>query len=127
MHRYEGGWDRFELGTLRKIANALDATLEVRLIPSPGTRRPPTPEQHDVFLLVAPLFWDHELTRSDLEEHSEWVLGRILMFGSQHQVRAARDHFGDDAIRRALQRRGIDSRTLNYWRLILEDPCIPRS
>jgi hypothetical protein len=127
MHRYEGGWDRFELGTLRKIANALDAVLEVRLISSPGTRQPQTPTQLDLLSLVAPLFWDHELTRSDLEEHSEWVLGRILMFGSHHQVRAARAHFGDDAIRKTLLRREIDSRTRNYWKLILEDPCIPES
>ena len=28
MHRYESGWDRFELNTLRKIAAALGAALE---------------------------------------------------------------------------------------------------
>ena len=33
LHRYENGWDRFELATLRKIATALGARLEVRLVP----------------------------------------------------------------------------------------------
>ena len=32
LHRYESGWDRFELATLRKIASALGARLEVRLV-----------------------------------------------------------------------------------------------
>ena len=35
MHRYESGWDRFELNTLRKIATGLGAALEVRLVPPP--------------------------------------------------------------------------------------------
>lgn len=32
LHRYEAGWDRFEVATLRRIATALGAHLDVRLI-----------------------------------------------------------------------------------------------
>ncbi len=45
MHRYENGWDRFELATLRKIAAALHTRLEVWFVPGrrreqPDQRRP---------------------------------------------------------------------------------------
>ena len=118
LHRYENGWDRFELATLRKIATALGARLEVRLVPrsGKGTVGPKMPWK-SLAKLLSPLFWDHDL--SDRQEHPDWVLGRVLAFGNREQVAAARSYFGDEAIRRAVERRGIDARTRNYWRLIL--------
>jgi hypothetical protein len=127
MHRYESGWDRFEVGTLRKIAVALDATLEVRLVPNPKPPSRAEPDAEEILALVASLFWDHKLERGDLRRHQDWVLGRVLMFGSWTQVRAVRRYYGDPAILRAVRRREIDSRTRNYWELILEELCTPRS
>ena len=127
MHRYESGWDRFELNTLRKIAAGLGATLEVRLIPSLKILSPGKSGPEEILTLVAPLFWDHKLQVSDLERHPEWILGRVLMFGSLNQVRAVRRYYGDPAILKAVRRREVDSRPRNYWELILEGPCIPRS
>jgi len=100
LHRYESGWDRFELSTLRKIAAALDARLEVRLI----GRLKAEPE---------------DLTTSDLAEYPQWVLSRVLMFGDSAQVAASRRFYGDAAIREAVARRGVDERTRNYWTLVL--------
>jgi hypothetical protein len=57
MHRYETGWDRIELNTLRKIAAALGASIEVRLIPDPKR--------------------DRELEGADLDNHPDWVLARV--------------------------------------------------
>jgi len=34
LHRYENGWDRFRADTLRKVAGALGARLDVRLVPA---------------------------------------------------------------------------------------------
>ncbi|MHC5007348.1 MAG: helix-turn-helix domain-containing protein [Planctomycetota bacterium] len=118
LHRYENGWDRFELATLRKIATALGARLEVRLVPrtgkgNVGSRLP----WKSLAKLLSPLFWDQDL--SDKQEHRDWVLGRVLVFGNGQQVAAARSYFGDEAIRRAVERRGVDARTRNYWKLIL--------
>ena len=127
MHRYESGWDRFELNTLRKIADGLGATLEVRLIPSPEPPSSVETDTEEMVALLAPLFWDHRLQDADLERHPDWVLGRVLMFGSRTQVRTVRRYYGDRAILRAARRREIDSRTRNYWELILEEPCIQRS
>jgi transcriptional regulator with XRE-family HTH domain len=127
MHRYETGWDRFELNTLRKIAAALGASLEVRLIPDPKQDPSASPNRDEVLELVAPLFWDRELEGADLDNHPDWVLGRVLMFGSQAQVRAVREYYGDGRILKAIRRREIDARTRNYWTLVMEEPCTPRS
>ncbi|MHC4472742.1 MAG: helix-turn-helix domain-containing protein [Planctomycetota bacterium] len=119
LHRYESGWDRFGVPTLRRIADALGARLEVRLIvdekrdvPRHGPRR--------LVELLSPLFWDKDLTVEDLERFPTWVLGRLLAFGNLEQVRAARRHFGDDAVREAIERRDVDARTRNFWTLMLD-------
>lgn len=127
MHRYESGWNRFELQTLRKIAAALDASLEVRLVPHRHSASSAQPSRAEVLTLLAPLFWDRKLQDPDLDDHPDWVLGRVLMFGSLLQVRAARRYYGDSGIRKAIRRREIDARTRNYWELILEEPCTRRS
>ena len=127
MHRYESGWDRFELKTLRKIAAALESDLEVRLTPRPEPPPSVRPSPEEILTLLGPLFWDRKLQSDDLVSHRDWVLGRVLMFGSQAQAAAARSYYGDEAILKAIRRRGMDPRTRNYWELILEEPCIPRS
>ncbi|MFQ5690362.1 MAG: helix-turn-helix domain-containing protein [Gemmatimonadota bacterium] len=119
VHRYESGWDRFELATLRKIASALGASFEVRLRPTWRTLLNEPLGAPELVRRIAPLFWDKPLAVSDLTDHARWVLGRVLMFGEPEQVRAARRFFGDEAIADAVRARAIDARTRNYWNLIL--------
>lgn len=121
LHRYESGWDRFELATLRKIASALGARLDVRMVPAQRlTLRSGRPSRKSLVQQLSSLFWDRELTEADLAEYPEWVLGRVLMFGNRSQAAAVRKHFGDEAVRRAVGRRGIEARTRAYWRLMLK-------
>ena len=122
LHRYENGWDRFGLDTLRKIAAALGARLELNLVPCP--RPAEAGGRLSVRALarkLSPLFWERDLLESDLSDYAEWVLERVLTSGSHDQVRSARLFFGDGMIRRAAERRGVDRRTRQYWRLILGD------
>jgi len=127
LHRYESGWDRFEVATLRRIAAALDARLEIRLVPSLKDTSSP-PSRRDLVRSWAPLFWNHRLRTSDLGRHPTFVLERVLTSGSLEQVRAAREWFGDDAIRSAIARRGVDARTREYWNLVLgRKPRAPQS
>jgi hypothetical protein len=42
------------------------------------------------------------------------------MYGDLEQVRAVRDYFGDEPLRKALVLRTMDSRTRNFWTLVLE-------
>lgn len=122
LHRYENGWDRFALETLRRIAGALEVRVEIRLAGNrPGAPALRAPSAHALVRLLTPLFWDRKLAVADCERHPDWVLGRVLTLGTREQVDAARRHFGDAAIRRVAERRGIDPRTRNYWRLILGD------
>lgn len=126
MHRYEAGWDRFEVATLRRIAEALGATLEVRLVPPrDGPRSLPT--KADLVDLLSSLFWDNELDAAHLERFPGWVLERVVDFGSREQMAAARAWFGDEALAEAIERPGVDVRSRNYWRMILEDACIRKS
>lgn len=126
LHRYESGWDRFQLRTLERIGTALDAGLEVRFH-SRATETPDSPSASELVGILAPLFWDRELQTSDLSRYPGWVLGRVLMYGQLPQVRAARRFFGEEAIAAAVRRREVDDRTRNYWAVVLADPCIPKS
>ena len=119
MHRYESGWDRFEIPTLRKIAAALGARLEVRLVPSSPEALDPYPDEKQVMDALSSLFWDRNLEGSDLKDHPGWVLARVLRFGSLDQVRLARAYFGDAAVRAAVRRREVDVRTRSFWSRIL--------
>jgi len=119
IHRYENGWDRFELETLRKISSALRARLEIRLIPGAGATSAKPVSPASLIRILTPLFWDRDLRKSDLSRHSGWVLERVLTSGSRAQVLAARTFFGDEAVREAAERRGVDARTRAYWRLVL--------
>ncbi len=119
IHRYEGGWDRFEIGTLRKIAVALDARLHVQLVPAESQELATRPPADKLVTLLSPVFWDRPLLASDLEEYSGWVLRRVLMFGNRAQVAGARAYFGDEAILGAVRHRGVDARTRGYWEFIL--------
>jgi transcriptional regulator with XRE-family HTH domain len=118
LHRYETGWDRFEVATLRRIAAALGAELEVRLRAADSADT--VKEPGELRTLLAPLFWDRRLSVADLRNSPLWVLGRVLTYGDLAQVQAARRFYGDDAVREAIGRRGIDPRTRNYWQLLLD-------
>ncbi len=121
LHRYESGWDRFELATLWRVARALGASLEIRLLPREPSSPSARPTTRDMVRLLRSLFWDKPLAASDLIDHRSWVLARVLLFGDRPQVEAARRFFGDKAIGEALRRREIDARTRAYWNVILDD------
>jgi len=121
LHRYENGWDRFTLATLRKIADALGACLEVSLSPMPSQARVSRRVQPGHLVkTLAPLFWDTELVEEHLVQHSRWVLARVLSEGSLEQAALARRFYGDAAILEVVDHRSVDARTRNYWQTILE-------
>lgn len=118
LHRYETGWDRFEIATLRRIAAALGVQLDISL--RMQDQETSIPGRRQLRKLLAPLFWDKKLSVADLRLHPRWVLGRVLMYGNMDQIRAARAYYGDTEIAEAVARREIDERTRNYWKTILD-------
>jgi transcriptional regulator with XRE-family HTH domain len=126
MHRYETGWNRFEVATLRRIAEGLGTRLEIRFVPA--DRGPhPVPTAVELVDLLSPLFWDKELELAHLERFPGWVLERVVDFGSREQVSAARAWFGDQLLAEVIERPGVDARSRNYWRMLLEDACTRKS
>jgi transcriptional regulator with XRE-family HTH domain len=91
--RYERGWSRFELPTLRRLAAALNCRLDVRLIPVviPPARGGPTG-----FARLRRLFWDRRLAEGDIERHAAWVVGRIVEHGDLEDVRWLAAKLGTD-------------------------------
>ena len=121
LHRYEGGWDRFEVATLRRIAAALGTRLDVRMVPLAAQKEPRAKKPGDLVDLLAPLFWDKDLTEDDLGEYPIWVLKRTLMFGSWVQVSAVRHFYGERLVLQAANARGVDARTRNFWNILLSE------
>ena len=130
LHRYENGWERFELATLRRLASALGVRLQVSLEPVRRDGSESTLSREALVRLLSPLFWDRPLQPQDLDRYSLWVLRRVLMYGDRQQVDASRRFFGDDAVRGAAAHRETEERTRNYWNLILgaptDDPQSPQ-
>lgn len=126
LHRYESGWDRFEVATLRRIATALGAHLDIRLV-ARESPEPAKPDAKSLVDMIRPLFWDKRLTAEDPVSFPLWVLSRVLAFGNADQVRAARSFFGDALIRDAIHQRNVDARTRAYWKLVLEGNAPPRT
>jgi transcriptional regulator with XRE-family HTH domain len=118
MHRYESGWGRFEIRTLRRIAAVLEARVEVRLLTAEASRADVRGER-DLVRRLRSVFWDRDLEREDLDRHADWVLARVLVHGTMDQAAAARTFYGDDRVREVLRRRDVDARTRTFWIAVL--------
>lgn len=131
LHRYENGWDRFEVATLRRIAGALGTHLEINLVSAGETGDASPPGKRALVRLISPLFWDRNLEQEDLGHWPVWVIGRVLMFGNMAQAKAVRRFYGDEALRAAVAARGVDKKTRTFWSAVLGEeinaPQSPRS
>ena len=119
LSRYENGWSRFEVSTLRKLATALDCDLVVTLQPRPRWVEQPTAE--NVVQQIGRLFWDLDLTASHLEEHPLWAVERVLENGNLGDVRILAAFFGRQALLGlAGEARFSSDRTRVFWQQVLK-------
>jgi transcriptional regulator with XRE-family HTH domain len=86
VSRYENGWSRFELATLRKLATALGCRIEVTWHPL---------EEHEACESEAQLidhlgrlFWDRRLEQGDLQRYPQWIVKRAIQYGKIADIRA---------------------------------------
>ena len=111
--------------TLRKIAHALNAELEIRLrlkerlVEIPLSAHP-KPSQLEVYRKIRNLFWDRGLVPADLDIHPQWVLKRVLTEGAIEQVRAAVPYYGFSLVAEVIKGRGIDPKTKSFWQIVLK-------
>jgi transcriptional regulator with XRE-family HTH domain len=119
LSRYENGWQRFELYTLRKLATALGCRLQVELEPieTPSSKR----RKASGIRELQRLFWDRRLRSRDLDQYPLWVLERVLEYGSLEDVRSLAERMGQKRfLERVAQVRFKSARAENFWHLILQ-------
>jgi len=138
ISRYEHGWNRFELYTLNKLADALGCKLSVKFIPFKHDK--PMVDINRFVRRVKRLFWDRPLSPQDLVDYPCWIVQRILEYGNLEDLHllanvigrenllnnVARIHFGSKHTRslwgKLLQREGVKctrkfsrKEAGNYW------------
>ena len=119
LSRYENGWQRFELYTLRKLATALGCRLRVELEPMEpsSAKRRRTSRIRE----LQRLFWDRRLRSRDLDQYPSWVLERVLEYGSLEDIRSLVVRMGRKRFLESVARVQFKSaRTENFWHLILQ-------
>ena len=121
ISRYEGGWRRFEIETLRKIAAALGCSLSVDLIPlkAASSRRRVTAAV--AAKRLGRFFWDHDLKGGDFRKYPAWIVTRVLEYGSLDDVSTLVALFGKRRfLKLVAESRFTSSRTERFWRDMLE-------
>jgi len=112
--RYENGWQRFELYTLRKLARALGCRLKVELVPIESARH--NTDHRSAFRNLGRLFWDRKLREKDLEDYPLWVIERVLEYGALQDVRCLVERMGKKKfLERVALVRFHSARTENFW------------
>jgi transcriptional regulator with XRE-family HTH domain len=118
LSRYETGWARFELKTLRKLATALGCRLRITLEPDPVTD---TEAIAGTAARIRRLFWDAPFSESALHRHPRWVITRVLEFGCLEDVRAIVRWYGRRRLLElAATARFSSRRPRVFWRSILD-------
>lgn len=120
--RYEKGWDRFQLQTLRKLASALDCRLVIALEPlRPGGGKPSRQAAGAALKRLRRLFWDRPLSSADLRQYPEWVVRRVLELGNLADVQALIGLLGrEKVLRHAARLRFTSPKTEHFWSGIVE-------
>jgi len=119
LSRYEKGWSRFEVYTLRKLATALGCRLVVKLEPQeePSKRV----KASEAVERLGRLFWDQELTARHLKEYPLWVVGRVLEYGNLEDVRMLIRVMGRETfLAQVCEARFESEKTRVFWQNILE-------
>jgi len=118
LSRYEGGWTRFEVYTLRKLATALGCELVITFRPRDRPSNRPSPS--DVVKKLRRLFWDQRLRVDHLEANSLWVVERVLEFGDLDDIRLLVAFLGKEGfLQRVAEARFSSEKSRAFWQQIL--------
>jgi len=119
LSRYENGWTRFEVATLRKLAAALGCRLRIELEPVEPSGSPDIAEPEAIRRLGR-LFWDADLTMESLAEYPVWAVERVLEYGRLEDVHMLQALLGRESFLEAVQSsRRLTGKTKALWDGIL--------
>jgi transcriptional regulator with XRE-family HTH domain len=114
--RYERGWARFELQTLRRLAASLGCRLEVALVP---VERPVNEGTVGGLKRLRRLFWDHDLAAHDLRDSGRWVVGRVVEHGDLGDIQFLAATMGVDRfLQLTAEVRFSSKRAARFWQSI---------
>lgn len=70
------------------------------------------------------VFWEVNADELDTEKSPEFIMERILNYGTLEGVKWLRETFGDEKLKEFITsekgRRRLTTRTLNFWQVILK-------
>ena len=128
LSRYEKGWQRFEIYSLRKIASALNCRLYIDFIPSDEPKGSYSKKYR--WNRLKRLFWDKKLIKSDLSAYPEWAVKRILEYGDMNDIKFMIDFFSREKFLDLVSRIKFSSKKARvFWQNILEkenNPCMKK-
>ena len=119
ISRYENGWTRFEVGTLRKLAMALDCRLDVNLSAYTNATKDIASEK-EIIKQLKRLFWDAEFSKDTVEDYPVWVVERVLENGRLSDVHALQLLMGKERFLKSVQKATrLSPETRVFWNGIL--------
>ncbi len=130
LSRYENGWTRFEVATLRKLAMALGCRLSIEFVPSEVSNSAEIIES-EVIDGLKRLFWDSDFNSEILSKHPVWAVERVLDSGQLEDVHALQILMGRDMfLESVLKTTRLSPKTKVFWNNILKKegmPCMKKS
>lgn len=119
ISRYENGWERFEVQTLAKLADALGVRLDINFKPVKENKLPKN--ERFVANKIKRLFWDHDLKPGDLKKYPKWITERVIEYGSLEDMQALMGLFGKQQFLEYISACRFGSpKTEHFWLAILQ-------
>jgi hypothetical protein len=94
--------------------------------PAAQQREPPPADSDRLPELLRPLFWDCDFEQVSWQEHHDYVIRRVLSEGTLDSIRWLRGRLDNATLRDWIVRhegRGLSSRQLRFWEVILDLPA----
>ncbi len=120
LSRYENGWTRFEVSTLRKLASAMGYRLQIEFIPNKANSRTEMNESEIIDSLKR-LFWESDFNPEILDKYPVWAVERVLESGQLQDIHSLQDLMGRDLFLESVLRcTRLSPKTRIFWNSILK-------
>lgn len=130
LSRYENGWTRFEVSTLRKLAMAMNCRLSIEFVSNEENDRAGKSES-EILDSLERLFWDSEFNFEILAKYPVWAVERVLESGQLEDVHSLQLLMGHDKfLESILKATRLSLKTRVFWDNILRKegmPCMKKS
>ncbi|MCD4777019.1 MAG: helix-turn-helix domain-containing protein [Candidatus Aegiribacteria sp.] len=129
LSRYENGWTRFEVSTLRKLAMAMNCRLSIEFVPNKDN--PTVMSKLEILGSLKRLFWDSDFNYEVLTKYPAWVVERVLESGQLEDIHSLQLLMGHDKfLKSVLKSTRVSPKTRIFWNSILKKegmPCMKKS